>query len=133
MAEVHPRQAIAHHALLATVLAFVAALLVGAGAVILYYEVIDSDVVLTQDTPAPEVTVITPEQVTAARAMKDEARIAAGSTEAVVVRTDSNAPGTNVAASDQQSPTGGTPASGSISSTTPARVEGPGQIPVNKK
>ena len=71
MAEVHAGtgRLTAQHALLTTVIALAVALLVGAGAVILYYEVIDSDVVPTLTQPEPVVHVVTPEQVAAARAI----------------------------------------------------------------
>jgi hypothetical protein len=110
MSDVPAPQVTAHHALLTTVVALIVALLVGAGAVVLYYEVIDSDIVL--DTPAPVVQVITPEQVAAARAIdKHEAeRIVVTPT----MRTDKDAPTSSLAG-------------------VPARVESMGRIPVDKK
>ena len=112
MADVHAGSAVhAHqHALLMTVVALIAALVAGAGAVVLYYEVIDSDVVLT--TPEPVVRVITPEQVAAARAL-DQGEAARLTTTSAVVVTPRLA--------------------NQIGQPTPARVEGSGRIPPEKK
>ena len=106
MSDVHAPQVTAHHALLTTVVALIVSLLIGAGGVVLYYEVIDSDVVPVLSQPEPVVKVITPEQVAAARAIdKGEAD------RAIVV----------------------TPANPTEFSDAPARTEALGRIPVEKK
>jgi hypothetical protein len=117
MAEVHTGQVTAHHALLTTVVSLAVALLVGAGAVVLYYEVVDSDVVLTPPLAKPVVHVVTPEQVTTARAIdKQEAERAVGAAIAFggAARTDADAPASSLAG-------------------VPARTESMGRIPVDKK
>lgn len=112
MADVHAGSTVhAHqHALLMTVVALIAALVLGAGAVVLYYEVIDSDAVLSSQEPVVEV--ITPDQVASARALDQGEAARLTRTSAVVV----------------------TPRlANQISQPTPARVEGPGRIPPEKR
>ena len=135
MADVHTGTGVVHsHALLATVLALIAALLLGAGAVVLYYEVIDSDVtVLAPPTAEPVVEVVTPEQVQAARAIdKHEAERAVGAAAAFggAGRADVNAPTSSLAGT--AAPDKLKAASGQLKDV-PARVESLGRIPVDKK
>jgi len=117
MAEVHTGQVTAHHALLTTVVSLAVALLVGAGAVVLYYEVVDSNTVLPPPLAEPVVQVVTPEQVTAARAIdRHEAERAVGAAAAFggAARTDTAAPTSSLAG-------------------VPAHVEPTGRIAADKK
>ena len=117
MAEVHTGQVTAHHALLTTVVSLAVALLVGAGAVVLYYEVVDSDTVLPPPRVESVVQVVTPEQVTAARAIdRHEAERAAGAAVAFggAARTVTGVQTSSLAG-------------------VPARIESMGRIPVAKK
>jgi len=117
MAEVHTGQVTAHHALLTTVVSLAVALLVGAGAVVLYYEVVDSDTVLPPPRAESVVQVVTPEQVTAARAIdrhEAERAVAAAIAFGGAARTGTGVPTSSLAG-------------------VPARIESMGRIPVARK